>query len=279
MEWQFAAPAAALSPYIGTYYLATSRHLTVDDLQRADTGHLHFFLQGSGYKDFPGSVRRQANLVSLSGPSFTFQSYALAGPAKLFGVCLLPRAWAGIVPCPAGSLVNIGCNAADLFGPEILDLYGGLSAAETLDDMAPMADAFFLNRWVRLPRGHVRILDGIRRWLSDDIAPDLPTLQAQFDMSDRQLARIANRYWGGPPKSLARKYAALRTASALLHAHADAHADAASEPIVHFSDQSHMIREVKRVTGQTPRQLKTQASYILKATLDPANMWELHDRG
>lgn len=275
MEWQFAAPAPALSPYIGSYYLATSRHMTVDDLQRADTGQLHFFLQGTGYKDFPGSIRRQANLVSLSGPSFTFQSYALAGPAKMFGVSLLPPAWAGMVPCPAASLVNIGCNAADLFGPAVLDLYDVLRAAETLEDMVPIADAFFLKRWVGLPRGHARILDEIRHWLAKDVAPDLPTLQARFDMSDRQLARISNRYWGGPPKSLARKYAALRTASALLHA-PDTSLAAIS---AHFADQSHMIREVKRVTGQTPRQLQTQASAILKTTLHPNNLWELQDRG
>lgn len=274
MEWQFIDPAPALTPYIGSYYLATTNRLTVDDVQRADTGQLHFFLEGTGYKDFPG-IRRPANPTSLSGPSFHFQGYALNGPARLFGVSLLPRAWGGMIPCPAETLANIGCNAAELFGLSIGDVHARLRGCETLEAMAPVADAFFLNRRPLRASGHKPVLDGIRDWLSGALAPDLADLHAQFGLSARQLARIANRYWGAPPKSLARKYAALRTAGHIIEHHGEAPAEA----LRHYADQSHLIREVKRVTGQTPRQLRTQASFILRTTLHPANLWELHDRG
>jgi AraC-like DNA-binding protein len=274
MEWQFAPPAPALAPFVGSYYLATTRHLTVDDLQRADTGHLHFFLEGSGYKDFPG-LRRQANLASLSGPSFTFQGYALNGPARLFGVSLLPRAWNGMVPCPANSLSNRGCNAVELLGPSVIDLHHDLRGCETLAAMVPIADTFFQRRGPGMAKGHGRVVEGIRAWLAEALAPDLSHLHDRFDLSDRQLARISNRYWGAPPKSLARKYTALRTASLIIE-----HAGAPPpEALLHYADQSHLIREVKRVTGQTPRQLWTQASFILRTALHPTNIWELHARG
>ncbi len=273
MEWQFAPPAPALAPYLGSYYLATTRHLTVDDLQRADTGHLHVFLEGSGYKDFPG-IRRQANHASLSGPSFTFQGYALNGPARLFGVSLLPRAWGGMVPYPADTLSNRGCNAAELFGPSVIELHDQLRDCDTLAAMTPIADAFFLSHHAPVPKAHGRVIDGIRSWLAGALAPDLAHLHHRFDLSDRQLARISNRYWGAPPKSLARKYAALRTASHIVH-----HDGTPPDAVRHFADQSHLIREVKRVTGQTPRQLRTQASFILRTALHPSNLWELHDRG
>ena len=94
-------------------------------------------------------------------------------------------------------------------------------------------------------------------------------------MSDRQLARIANRYWGAPPKALARKYTALKTASHIVARDGDVPAEA----LHHYSDQSHIIREVRRVTGQTPRQLRTQASSMMRLALNPANFWELQDRG
>lgn len=273
MEWQFASPAPALAPFLGSYYLATTRHLTVDDLQRADTGHLHFFLEGSGYKDFPG-IRRQANLVSLSGPSSLYQGYALNGPARLFGISLLPRAWDGMVPCSGDSLTDRGCNAVELFGPSVIDLHDKLRGCETLAAMAPMADAFFQTRRPSLSEKHDSVIEGIRAWLTEALAPDLADLQDRFDLSDRQLARISNRYWGAPPKSLARKYAALRTASLIIAQ------DGAlpHEALRHYADQSHLIREVKRVTGQTPRQLRTQASPILRTALHPANLWELQDR-
>ena len=51
-----------------------------------------------------------------------------------------------------------------------------------------------------------------------------------------------------------------------------------AEALAHFADPSHLIREVKRVTGQTPRQLRTQASPLMRVALNPANFWELQDR-
>lgn len=274
MEWEFAAPSPAAAPFFGAFYLAKTQHLTIDDTQRAGTGHFHFFLEGSGYKDFPGS-RRQANLVSLSGPSFVCQNFALNGPARLFGMSILPKCWDGMIPCSADALANTGRNAAELFGPSILDLHDRLRAAATLDAMARLAEAFFLSRHVPIAKLHERVVNGIREWLASDLAPGLEALHARFDLSDRQLARISNRYLGAPPKTLSRKYAALKAASHILNQDDDQR-DASRR---HFSDQSHMIREVRRVTGQTPRQLRTQASPLMRAALNPANFWELQDRG
>lgn len=274
MDWQFAAPTPAAAPYFGAYYLATSHHLTIDDTQRAGTGHLHFFLEGSGYKDFPAS-RRPANLVSLSGPSFVCQKFALNGPARLFGMSLLPKSWNGLIPCAADALANTGRNAAEVFGPAIIELHDQLRACATLEDMAHAAERFFLARVMPIPAAHARAIDEIRSWLGEALAPELEALHTRFTITDRQIARIANRYWGGPPKTLARKYAALRTASHILGSDGTAPAEAAA----HFADASHMIREVKRVTGQSPRQLRTQASPLMRLALNPANFWELQDRG
>lgn len=274
MQWEFAAPSPAAAPYFGAFYVATTQHLTIDDTQRAGTGHLHFFLDGTGYKDFPGS-RRQANLVSVSGPSFTCQNFALNGPARLFGMSLLPRCWNGMLPCPADALANTGCNGVQLLGPAILELHDSLRACASLSEMVPIAERFFLARRIAPKKAHDDVIDGIRVWLASAEVPELDNLHRRFDMSDRQLARISNRYWGAPPKTLARKYAAIRTASHLLEHNGEISAAAAR----HYSDKSHIIREVRRVTGQTPRQLRTQASPLMRAALNPANFWELHDRG
>ena len=274
MDWQFAAPSPAAAPYFGAFYLATSHHLTIDDTQRAGTGHLHFFLEGSGYKDFPAS-RRPASLASLSGPSFVFQKFALNGPARLFGISLLPRSWIGMIPCAANALANTGRNAVELFGPAIIDLHDELRGCDTLDAMVRAAERFFLPRAAPVRPAHSRAIDTIRNWLGSAIAPELDALHARFAVSDRQIARIANRYWGGPPKTLARKYAALRTASHILGPDGVPPEDV----MAHYADAPHMIREVKRVTGQTPRQLRTQASPLMRLALNPANFWELQDRG
>ena len=274
MQWEFAPPSPDAGPFFGSFYIATTQHLTIDDTQRAGTGHLHFFLEGSGYKDFPGS-RRQANLVSISGPSFVCQNFALNGPARLFGMSILPKCWDGMIPCPADAVANTGRNAVELFGPSIIELHDQLRQCDTIESMIPHAERFFLTRRTAPARGHDRVVEGIRDWLAGSIVPELAALHARFNVSDRQIARISNRYWGAPPKTLARKYAALKTASHML----DHNGEAPPEAIRHYSDRSHIIREVRRVTGQTPRQLRTQASPLMRAALNPANFWELQDRG
>jgi AraC-like DNA-binding protein len=48
-----------------------------------------------------------------------------------------------------------------------------------------------------------------------------------------------------------------------------------AEAIAHYADRSHLIREVKRVTGQTPRQLMNNSSPVMRITLHPSNFKEL----
>jgi methylphosphotriester-DNA--protein-cysteine methyltransferase len=69
----------------------------------------------------------------------------------------------------------------------------------------------------------------------------------------RQLERMAKRYYGLPPKTLARKYRALRAASALARGEDLDDAGLGDS----FYDQSHLIREVKRFAGLTPKQIRT----------------------
>ena len=75
----------------------------------------------------------------------------------------------------------------------------------------------------------------------------------------RQLERLTKRYYGLPPKTLARKYRALRAASALARGEDLTDCDIANS----FYDQSHLIREVKRFAGLTPQQIKKRQSQLL----------------
>ena len=57
MDLSFAVPARPLSHLVATYYLVNEDYAVVEDLQRADTGHLRIFLKGSGYYQFSRSKR------------------------------------------------------------------------------------------------------------------------------------------------------------------------------------------------------------------------------
>ncbi len=82
----------------------------------------------------------------------------------------------------------------------------------------------------------------------------------------RQVERNCKRYYGAPPKVLARKYRALRAAISLAKGTVDADALLADG----FYDQSHLIREIKAFTGVTPKKftedLPTLAQLTMKRT-------------
>ncbi|MDB5690154.1 MAG: putative AraC family transcriptional regulator, partial [Sphingomonas bacterium] len=81
--------------------------------------------------------------------------------------------------------------------------------------------------------------------------------------SPRQLARLANRIYGAPPKLLARKYRALRAA----HLLCDSGDDGFSAARDAFYDQSHLIREVRRFTGLTPTQYRENPPPVTRLML------------
>jgi hypothetical protein len=74
---------------------------------------------------------------------------------------------------------------------------------------------------------------------------------------------MTKRYYGMPPKKLARKYRALRAASRI--AHGDSLDD--TELGLAFYDQSHLTREIKQFTGLTPGQLRAGKSELTQATM------------
>src|SRR3546814_2422512 len=98
----------------------------------------------------------------------------------------------------------------------------------------------FRSRLVPLPESTWRLLEAVDGWLMDEGSPRIETLADITGLSPRQLARLTNKYYGCPPKLLARKYRALRCSAriALDHDSWQALCDDGR-----FYDQSHFIRE------------------------------------
>jgi methylphosphotriester-DNA--protein-cysteine methyltransferase len=87
-------------------------------------------------------------------------------------------------------------------------------------------------------------------------------------LSGRQIARLAKRLYGAPPKFLARKFRALRCAAQIA---------IDKRPWTElcengFYDQSHFIREIKQFLGLTPMQLMADASTVARLTVQRRNM-------
>jgi AraC-like DNA-binding protein len=275
VQLSFAAPHQRLLPFTTTYYMFEDDHPIIDDGQRADCGHLRIFLDGSGYQRMPDGNRIESSPFMLMGPHAMASRFVVRGPLRFVGLSLRARSWGGLVDLEASAILNSGCDGAPWLAPDALTLIDQLRPCTSIEEMAPLLDAFFIARIKPIPDQHIAVNAAIAAWLKSAHFPDVDALYATCDLSARQVTRIANSYWGAPPKALASKYGALRTASHIMES-GGIIPDAAT---AHYSDSSHMIREVKRVTGMTPRQLHTISNAIMRFTLHETNFRELEPVG
>jgi AraC-like DNA-binding protein len=274
MDLSFAPPAQPLAHLVATYYLVNEDYAVMEDLQRADTGHLRIFLNGTGYYQFSRSKRLASTRFFLSGPFTQHMRSVVQGPVRFIGIALFPEAWGGLIGKSAADFADHAADAYEILGPSAAPFYDQLAALKAIDEMAPVMDAFLLGLVKPVPTDQRAVIRKIRLWLAAAMFPDVSALYASITLSERQVMRLANRFYGSPPKALARTYGALKTASAIVMNDGVI----PDEALAHYADKSHLIREVKRVTGQTPRQLMTSSSPIMRITLHPSNFKELEER-
>lgn len=271
MQLTFAEPAAALKRYVLTYYMVEDEGSISEDIHRADVGLLTFVLDGSGHYDFSAGKRVVATPVVLTGPTTLSFSFSAMGPLRFVGVSLGPDFWGGIADCSGSDFADHATEPTPLLPQSPAPIVAALRDRSTLQDMAPILDTWFLAMAKPVPDEQKKHIEIIRAWLSSQTFPDVADLYEQFDISERQVIRIANRYFGAPPKKLAGKYGALRTAAHIFMNNGDI----SDEMSMHYADRSHLIRAVKAVTGQTPKQLKSRSRPLLGITLQPQNYREL----
>ena len=88
----------------------------------------------------------------------------------------------------------------------------------------------------------------------------------------RQVQRLCLAYFGSPPATLRRKFRAIRAAQKI---HQGMPMD---EVVAPFTDQSHMINEVRHFVGHTPTVLRTTRHPALSLRLDNENFHPLPER-
>jgi AraC-like DNA-binding protein len=271
MQLEFATPAPALAHLVATYYLLSEEYSVMEDVQRADTGHLRIFLNGSGYYEFAKGKRYPSTRFFLNGPFTQNMRSVVQGPVRFIGIALFPTSWGGLLGLSAADFTDRAQDATPILGDMADPWFDQLQSLSTIAEMAPVMDAW-LTKMIKPVRSDRRaVIEAIRAWLAEAMFPDIADLYASLALSERQIMRISNIYYGSPPRALARTYGALKTASSIVMNEGRI----PDEAIAHYADQPHLIREVKRVTGQTPRQLMNSSSPVMRITLHPSNFKEL----
>lgn len=204
--------------------------------------------------------------VCLLGPTMGATRFELDRPARVVGISLLPAGWLALYGKDASLLADRLCDMAAEKGDAYTRLLDDLRALD--DDQADVMAALC---WARLgakikpPRRAIwTLLHAVDAWLMDEGSPRIEILAETTGLSPRQLARLTNKYYGAPPKLLARKYRALRCSAKIA-------LDRESWQLMceeaGFYDQSHFIREIKHFIGLTPHQLQTEPSAVAQLTL------------
>lgn len=197
----------------------------------------------------------------VAGPATTPIHAHLPEGATVVGARFAPGAAASWLHVPAWSILNLDVNLIDLWRSETDELTDRIAAAPTVPLRLTALTEALLGRMPTLaPRD--RLIDAGVAALAAPDPPDVDELGRSFELSQRQLLRRFKHHLGYGPKQLQR---ILRFQRLLHLAATPPHGEAATTSLADglallaaeagYADQAHMSREVRQLSGSTPRSL------------------------
>ncbi len=254
----YSPPTAVLADRVTSFYEFTNPAALHDDVERADRQQLRIVLQGTGEYHFANGHVDPSPRVSLTGPTTGSIRGISHGPTHIVGAGLMPTAWHMMVGRDTDAYLDRCVDARSVFGDVIDELWSEVAGAPDPDARFAVLAAFIASVTKPANPDHVRFIQLVDAWLTENADPHVEALGTASGLSIRSLERLTKRYYGVPPKTLARKYRALRAAAALARGE-----DLAAVGMEHsFYDQSHLTRELKRFAGLTPHQIKDRQSWL-----------------
>jgi AraC-like DNA-binding protein len=255
----FRQPGPALADHFSFFYHAHQSEVRFEAIDRADYAQFRFILRGdNGQYRFSDGTHQVMPRIYVMGPTTGPAWFSGENVIDVLGVGLVPDGWAALVPMDASAAANRMIDAQDLFGDIVVEAQDVLLATPDFDARIVIFEAMLVTLMARKKAEYHGFVRQVNEWLASTPAPDVNDLIAQTGLSPSQVQRGCKRYFGSPPKVLARKYRALRAAVAMTHHDADLD-DMLAEG---FYDQSHFIRELKHFTGMTPGEYAEQPTAL-----------------
>lgn len=264
IKLEYLPPPAELAAFVSVYYLFETDEAQFEDIERADIAQFRLIISGEGQVTFGDGHSETFFSETIMGPRTKASRVAVKGPAKVFGVGVLPAGWAAFTGLPADKHVNRLIEGSQVFGDRVFETARHIRSMTGIEEMAAYMNARsqdFSKVTATVPHWFVRAVD---QWLEASLSPELRDLEATTNLSRRQIERLARQLYGSPPKLLVRKYRALRAANAIARGQADWQ-DFIDQG---FYDQSHCIREMKEFVGITPSAIRDHASRLTHQTFD-----------
>lgn len=261
-ELQYFPPDPDLAEMISSFYIVRIDMSLFDECERADRPQFRIMSVAEGEYIFADGHSFPAKRATIIGPTSGSVRAIGKGPLRIYGFGMMPAGWATLMGDHADKLTDRAIDAADLFGGWVDEVVEALIQAQDTAERLVIFNNFareILKKNEPAPVWFTRTVD---KWLTDSVSPQIPDLVEATGMSIRSVERMTKHYYGLSPRMLARKYRAVRAASALARGEC---LDAAQLGDA-FYDQSHLIREMKRFAGATPGQLARPTLYTEATT-------------
>jgi len=266
-----------LLPHVDSYYLYRCDADELIGTERVDLGQIRFLVRGEGEMIFPDGHVEPLRPIMVAGPGTAAATYRLRGPVVHFAVVLRAIGWKALIGLPAHKFTDHIINGSKLFCERAPALWEQMQSMDTLEEMISGIAPLLIMRQEEVkpvPHAHYPFLREVREWAATEgstIDALYSRIEATSGLGQRQVQRLCLEYFGGAPTQLKRKFRAIRAA---MRIYQNAPMDDVIEP---FSDQSHMINEVKHFTGHTPSGLRASNDPSLRLTLDNENFHMLPD--
>ena len=255
MDLCYAAPAEDVRDVVSIYYHGVV-HAPFSGEERAAIAQLRFHLGGHVTVTMKTGKCFALAQSSVQGPTTGPTRYELTESTRFVGCGLLPCGWDALLGRSAADYANEIIPLSLQFKTQVHHLEDELLNMTDFDEMVPILDEMarlLKSRVDNNVREFVAIVDA---WIMASPSPDVADLYDNVALSSRQVERLVKYLYGAPPKFIARKFRALRAARQIKQE------DTTAEDA--FYDQSHMIRELKHFTGQTPSNIQLDTDQLTR---------------
>ena len=197
-----------------------------------------------------GAIHRAPRL-SLVGPhTRRREDLLLSGSLRVFHIHVTPTGFRALFGIPAHLIADSGEAAEAVLGPRIHELSERLAEAREFADLVAVAERFFLSRLPNVALPPLPVGAIARTLQRSHGAVEIARLAAAHNLTVRHLERVFREHVGVSPKAFARL---ARLSRALDLSQKSPTLDWAEIAVAAgFYDQSHLVRDFRSMTGETP---------------------------
>ncbi|QFT76412.1 helix-turn-helix transcriptional regulator [Erythrobacter sp. THAF29] len=267
-EFELIAVPGDLTDLVNTFFSIRTEPGTIEETMPAYSAQVIVYSEGSGKLITEDGTTYLSETVSCMAPLMQAVPFTIEGPARLVGASLTPIGWQCLSGMPADEVNNCTVPASKVFGEktiaELEELASNIGDNDAQRIAAAIGNALHDCR-PNLKKRHAGFVSAVTGWLSSELNPDLEELYRRVAVSERTAQRLCRRYFGVSPSRLVKRYRAIR--AAMLLANPELPQAMRDEILSAYFDQAHLIRDIRRYTGRTPRALKDES--FVQDTLDP----------